>query len=181
LLHHLGKDTTRGARGSSADLASVDQQMELKSGPDAVVLTVTRKDGPSGGKFAFEIVHVGERKVPVLVPISMAEYQKLAGGDGPYSNSTIGNALRSLGANGSAKAVTSNVLAVELLRLWGELPKDQNEQGIKAHSTAKRLWERIAKGQYRAYLMSAGGEPVKPYRWYLPEDLAEDFDEGDEL
>src|SRR3569833_3503558 len=29
LVHHKGKDSTKGARGSSADLASVDQQIEV--------------------------------------------------------------------------------------------------------------------------------------------------------
>lgn len=52
LVHHLGKDDKRGARGHSSLLGAVDTAMEIKDG----VLTVTKqRDGERGARYGFRI------------------------------------------------------------------------------------------------------------------------------
>lgn len=172
LLHHVGKDESRGGRGSSADEAAVDQVLELKSDKKTLTASVyvkARKDEEDGFTVPFKITSAGASGVPILIPITDEEYRQLSGADDPYSNTKIGAALTELKAVGSAHAVKTHALAVELLRQWGELPKDAAEQEAKARSVGNRLAEKIKKGLYRGYVAHAGGEPVKPYSWSLPE------------
>lgn len=52
LIHHSGKDSTRGARGHSAVHAALDTSLEVA---DRCVTVRKSRDGESGGKFSFEL------------------------------------------------------------------------------------------------------------------------------
>ena len=59
LVHHTGKDTSKGARGSSVLRGAVDTEIELTKAGDVIVAeTVKQRDMPSGEKFVFKIVPV---------------------------------------------------------------------------------------------------------------------------
>ena len=59
LVHHSGKDVTKGARGWSGIRAAVDAEMELKSVERGFEMRVTKlKEGEIGGHYCFNILQV---------------------------------------------------------------------------------------------------------------------------
>ena len=57
LVHHEGKDSSKGARGHSSLLAAVDCALEIK---DGVLKVEKQRDGQTGARFGFKI-----RQVPL--------------------------------------------------------------------------------------------------------------------
>lgn len=56
LVHHSGKDASKGARGWSGLRAAADVELEVVRADDDRVLTVTKqKDGDDGGEFGFRL------------------------------------------------------------------------------------------------------------------------------
>lgn len=63
LVHHTGKDETRGARGHSSFKAALDTEIEVVAKDNLHVATVTKqRDLPAGGQFAFrlKVVELGK-------------------------------------------------------------------------------------------------------------------------
>jgi hypothetical protein len=59
LIHHSGKDETRGARGWSGLRAAADAELEVIRSDDLRALTVTKqKDGEDGAEFGFRLLTV---------------------------------------------------------------------------------------------------------------------------
>ena len=59
LIHHSGKDESKGARGWSGLRAAADAEIEVNRNGDYRTATVTKlKDGEDGAKFAFKLVPV---------------------------------------------------------------------------------------------------------------------------
>jgi hypothetical protein len=61
LLHHAGKDTTKGLRGHSSLLGAVDTQMEIMRFPETtkgLILMSKQKDGEDGQRYGFEAIEV---------------------------------------------------------------------------------------------------------------------------
>lgn len=59
LVHHSGKDATKGARGSGALRAAADLEIEVVQTRDYRAATVTKqKDGEDGKEFAFKLAEV---------------------------------------------------------------------------------------------------------------------------
>lgn len=59
LVHHLGKDESRGARGHNSLRAALDTEIELSVSGKTRIATVTKqRDWPEGDKYAFELVAV---------------------------------------------------------------------------------------------------------------------------
>lgn len=59
LVHHSGKDQTKGARGWSGLRAAVDAEIEvLRNGEDRIATVTKMKDGEDGVKFAFKLIPV---------------------------------------------------------------------------------------------------------------------------
>jgi hypothetical protein len=61
ILHHSGKDQSRGMRGSSALLGAVDTELELIRFEDSmkgIIRTAKQKDGEDGTRYGFEMVKV---------------------------------------------------------------------------------------------------------------------------
>lgn len=60
LIHHSGKDGSKGARGWSGLRAAADAEVEVSKNGDHRTATITKmKDGEDGTKFAFKLVPVG--------------------------------------------------------------------------------------------------------------------------
>jgi len=56
LIHHAGKDTTKGARGWSGVRAAVDAELEVTRDKDVRSIRITKqKDGEDGGAFGFAL------------------------------------------------------------------------------------------------------------------------------
>jgi hypothetical protein len=91
IIHHSGKDSSKGARGHSALKAAVDTEIEVKKGDTgSVIAEITKqRDGETGSKFGFTLfsVAVGHdedgdpRTSCILRPSEAALYkqQKLTG------------------------------------------------------------------------------------------------------
>jgi hypothetical protein len=64
LVHHSGKDTSKGARGHSSLRAAIDTELELTRDEIGVITAEVRKqrDGPTGYKFTYTLrqVHLGD-------------------------------------------------------------------------------------------------------------------------
>jgi hypothetical protein len=59
LIHHSGKDATRGARGWSGLRAAADCEISIERNEDNRVATITKlKDGDDGLKFGFKLTTV---------------------------------------------------------------------------------------------------------------------------
>jgi len=61
VLHHAGKDTTKGLRGHSSLLGAVDTQMEIMRFPETtkgLILMSKQKDGEDGQRYGFEAITV---------------------------------------------------------------------------------------------------------------------------
>ena len=61
VLHHAGKDTTKGLRGHSSLLGAVDTQMEIMRFTESMkglILMSKQKDGQDGQRYGFEAVSV---------------------------------------------------------------------------------------------------------------------------
>jgi len=66
ILHHSGKDSAKGMRGSSALLGAVDSELELIRFEDSmkgIIRIAKQKDGEDGTRYGFEMVSV-ELKPP---------------------------------------------------------------------------------------------------------------------
>jgi hypothetical protein len=61
LLHHSGKDSAKGMRGSSALLGAVDSELELIRFEDSmkgIIRIAKQKDGEDGTRYGFEMISV---------------------------------------------------------------------------------------------------------------------------
>ena len=65
LLHHLGKDESRGARGHNSLRAALDTEIEITLSDKQLVATVTKqRDWPDGDKFGFTLKPVELERNP---------------------------------------------------------------------------------------------------------------------
>jgi hypothetical protein len=173
LAHHTGKDVSRGGRGSSADLASVDQQIALEF--DRLNMTVTakvtaRKDGADGFTVPFRVEQPQENAVPIIVPLSVEEFQAIADSQDRTAPREVASALQSLECVGKLKGCRSQVLATEILTLHGELPADPDERDRVVKNLVNRLQARAQKdARLEAYGRKDGTGRTAPWLWYLPE------------
>ena len=100
LIHHAGKDTTKGARGHSSLRAAVDTEIEVTGLVNPRLATVRKqRDLPSGDVFAFdlEVVDLGTDK-ETYDPISacVAVYRDSAPTGQESARSPTGKAQRQL-------------------------------------------------------------------------------------
>jgi len=61
IIHHAGKDSTKGARGHSALRAAVDTEIEIKKLSECNIVTaevLKQRDGKTGQKFCFQLTSV---------------------------------------------------------------------------------------------------------------------------
>jgi hypothetical protein len=115
LIHHSGKDASRGARGWSGLRAAADAEIEITRADDDRVATVTKlKDGGDGGEFGFKLL---------TLPVDMDE-------DGVISSCVVehGDAKPKvkLGRNGKPDPRPHLDQAIAALKERGEDHPDQN-------------------------------------------------------
>lgn len=141
IIHHTGKDPTKGGRGSSALLGAWDFDLELKrDGNYAAVYVRHQRDAAErDAPLCFE----GQRVVDQLAmaPISYAEFKAATNkeADDGLSGKAVGVALKVLGAVGG-EWVTTDVLAIEIAG-----PDATKEQvGLTARALRARSKDRLA-------------------------------------
>jgi hypothetical protein len=173
LAHHTGKDKTKGGRGSSADKASVDQQIALEFDRHnmTVAAEVTaRKDGADGFTVHFKVDQPNPNAVPIIVPMSAEEYQAIADSEDRTAPREVAVALQGMERIGKSKHCSSTVLATEILSLHGELPEDPEQRQKVVKNLVNRLQARAQKdARLQAYSRKDGIGRTAPWLWYLPD------------
>jgi hypothetical protein len=160
LVHHSGKDETKGARGSSALAAGTDAVFKVKRDKDngTVVLHCEKmKDADEP-----EDIHLKEERVRdslVLNWISKEEYASLTRKNGGPGSSEVGAALRKLG-----KDVSTRLLAIELAG---------PDAGEKAIDAMVRQLLREAKNILKAYIVRRGSGGRNGSLWGLRDTAGE--------
>ncbi len=77
LVHHSGKDDTRGARGWSGIRAAVDAELEVsRNGEERCIRVTKQKDGEDGSTFAFRLlpVAIGEDQEGKIITSCVVEH-----------------------------------------------------------------------------------------------------------
>jgi RecA-family ATPase len=160
LIHHTGKDESRGARGSSALIADLDAAFESKADPEVLAVTLRCEKQRDADPFA-PIRLKGTRAHGSIVfdLIRETEYAALTRSNTSTHNSDVGQALKALGAiNG--KTVTTHVLAMEMTG------PDAPAEAIEAK---KRALQRCAKDRLRAYVEQLSQGSGHATLWTMPE------------
>lgn len=170
LVHHKGKDGAKGGRGSSADLASVDQQIELSFERTAMIVTArvtARKDGIDGFSVPSKVYLSAEKSVPILIPITSAEFETMSERTDVLREHRVVSALRNLGCIGE-KSCSSKELSVGILKEGG-----REEIGTPSTAEIARLADQLTKGAPKRpwltkYRRKSGNLRQASWRWALP-------------
>lgn len=132
VLHHTGKDESRGARGSSALVAGFGTTIEAKAYRDVHALEVRvnqHKDAEEPeNPWTFRVEKLGQGAV--LVPTTRTEHRALTSADGGITSKKIAEALRVIKAVGIDNSVSSIALARVLVPASGD--HDETERLVAA-------------------------------------------------
>lgn len=162
-LHHFGKDSERGGRGSSALPANFDTIIHVKREPETKAVAVKvmqHKDADERREpWTFEGKVVGPSLV--FFPTSLDEHKILTGDVDEFEPRKVGAALKKLDAFGQDNGVTSTVLAAELVQPIENESVDGRQERVQK---ASRALVSLARGKLEAYAIRAG----RDLRWFLP-------------
>lgn len=162
LVHHAGKDTTKGARGWSGIRAAMDAEIEVTRVADARCATLRKqKDGDDGGAFNFKLRQVlvdtddeGEDVTSCVVeyvegPPPMTKASKLGGNQRivfDTANEIIG--------------LAGEITVGELLTACVEKMPHDSQKRDKRREHAKRALDSLISG---GRLQFAGGRVMLPH------------------
>jgi archaellum biogenesis ATPase FlaH len=164
IVHHTGKDRSKGARGHSSLRAALDTEIELKADGLVRVASVTKqRDMESGKKVAFtlEVVELGLDEdldavtscvvSPADVPDSMAKKKRMDGYN-QVAHQALHDALKKYGRKiADSEHYPSNRQVVDA-RLWFEDFKLRRaEDGATPDAVRKsfnRAWDRLQANDY---------------------------------
>jgi len=163
ILHHSGKDSAKGMRGSSALLGAVDSELELIRYEDSmkgVIRIAKQKDGEDGTRYGFEMVtvelappagslHIGEPITSLAVQASELGSFDNAKKDGK-GNSGKGKNQRMVmttletvvKSNGTIKYIEGSQRTVVRLEQWREELWSKMGCTDEDKNTFKTAWHR---------------------------------------
>ena len=184
LVHHTGKDSTKGPRGHSSLLAAADVVLEFRrNGPDRSFRLAKSKDGEDGAEFSFRLrSHVLEHDAdgdavtscsiePLDTPPPSSKLPKLAG-------TNVGDALQHLldeldatGRKPTPGEIPGDLGRVDLVAsydAWAERFKARYDPGANAAAKRNALSKarRILRTEHHA--INGYGEWV----WVTPADAS---------
>jgi hypothetical protein len=162
ILAHLGKDKTRGPRGSSALRANMDTYIEVESNKEKMILdlhVVQHRDADDGFHLFFKGAPVADSLY--FSPITEAEARKALATEDYMGNATVGAALRALEAFGITKGVSTHVLAQHLVP---QQPNQDHEEWQRQVSRATRELAKLSRTRLAGYCEKDGNVLV----WFLP-------------
>ncbi len=162
-IHHNGKEENRGARGSSAFLAGFDTVLEVKAWKSSKAVAVyvrKHKDAEEReSPWTFEGRVTG---ASLTFEATTPEQHRLLIGEGnAITPKSVGGALKKLGAFGQDAAVSTAVLATEIM----PAKEDESiEDRAEAIARTSRALTAQARGALEAYCVKQG----KAWFWHLP-------------
>jgi hypothetical protein len=163
-LIHMGKDGKRGPRGSSAFVAGFDTILEVEGDRKAKRVNVIVKQHKDAEERETPWAFQGRVTGPSLTfdLCEMADIGTEEVKDDPLNRNAVGQALVNLGARGVENAVTTSILAGELV---GATATESAESiAERANKIARQLSIR-SKTVLAAY-KSGFGHATK---WYIPD------------
>lgn len=163
VIHHAGKESGKGARGSSALQAGFDAVFEVKCHKATKALAVHCRKMKDADEREAPWCFEGKQVGPSLVffPITGEAYSLLTASANELSPKKVGATLVELGAKGEDNAVTTSVLAAALMPpREGDSP-DERQEGVERMS---RSLKARAKTGLEAYCT---GE-ARDLKWWLP-------------
>jgi hypothetical protein len=179
VLHHSGKDESKGARGSSGFEGNSDFFLQLAADKEAGTarLKVRKmRDGPDGFSVYFRVTPA-TNGVPVARKIAEADYKALSSTSLSVHRHEVAKALRPL-----KDPISTHVLAMMLVPAVEGQEPDKYDTLV---SNEERNLRRLAKaskdgrpGPLEGYVArDHRGEALKPLMWAVP---ASDDDGGDD-
>jgi len=168
LIHHSGKDESRGARGWSGLRAAADFEFEIIRADEDRVATVTKmKGGADGGEYGFRLQTIvvgkdddGDEETTCVVVATDSTRATVAVVKGPKGD----NKKLVVEKARDVTAVTGSVTTNELVALlWEQYPRgDVDKRDQRKNNVARDIRELVAAGfllQDAAGLISV---PTKP-------------------
>ena len=164
IVHHTGKDRSKGARGHSSLRAALDTEIELKADGLVRVASVTKqRDMESGKKVAFtlEVVELGLDEdldavtscvvSPADVPDSMAKKKRMDGYN-QVAHQALHDALKKYGRKiADSEHYPSNRQVVDASLWFEDFKLRRAEDGATPNAVRKsfnRAWDRLQANDY---------------------------------
>ena len=155
IVHHTGKDSTRGARGSSALNAAIDTELSVKASRDEVLIRATKQRHSSlGVPITLKPIKVDIESSSACVLISSGE--RLAANGKPVSSSLTTTAWKVL--RGLADQHNSVPLSIYETAL---LTNGDFTAGQSTRDSSKRAMRRCVSELDESGLISIEGEVVQ--------------------
>lgn len=163
-LHHLGKDGNSHGRGSSALVAGFDTIINIKRIPDTTAVEVRVLQHKDAEERIKPWTLEGRKVGPSLVfyETTEAAHRAITNAGDIFEPRKIGHALAQLDAYGFEKAVTTAVLAGELIAKDEALSP---EELLQAQNRAARSLAALSKKSLEAYCQKVSGRELA---WFLP-------------
>lgn len=160
-IHHTGKDVTKGARGSDALLYATDAAFEVQADVKIKAAAIHCRRQKDAKRRETPWTFEGREVAGSLVfqPISASEHRRLTTADDEITPKKVGAVLVRLGARGLERAVTTHILALEMVE-----DGLSDEQKAEAVSRLSGLLSRRASGPLEAYATGKGAS----LKWFLP-------------
>jgi hypothetical protein len=167
-IHHAGKDTERGSRGSSALSAACDAYFRVTATDTTRAVAVQCVKMRDFEKRATPWTFEGRKLGPSLVffPTTLATHAELTASQNVFDGRKIGAALIRMGACGRAKAVPTPVLAAELFPTNEKETPEERQAALGRH--CKQLNTLASKG-LKAYCAIEGNAR----HWFATDDAEE--------
>lgn len=147
VIHHSGKDESKGARGSGALTAGVDASFEVTRphpGKPLVAVYARRQKACElrAEPWTFEAAKHGGQAI--MRPMSVAKFHDQTSTEPKLQPVQVGAALNEMGAVGEDRGVTTQVLAAQLANMLAEQPGDEEKlkPGI-ARALGKRSGDKL--------------------------------------
>ena len=173
LIHHSGKDDSRGARGSSAFFGGFDVIYEVTAAIETKAAKITCKkmkdadDAPDLYIKGYSY-KVKEGDSLVFKSVKASEYRELTRSQYDVTRQDVGAALLKLMAY-PPRGIPTRVLATELIPFVEDETEEDHRH--REDSLMRRLNKR-AKSDLRAYIVSHQDD--RQIKWGVPRDHEED-------
>lgn len=163
VVHHSGKEAARGARGSSALFAGFDAVFEVKAKKETKTVTVYERKQKDADEREAPLAFAGRVVGPSLVFFELApgELKALQVADDAMHPAKVGAALRSLGAIGQERAVSTQVLASHMTP---HIVDDTVESHQRAVTVCGRMLHKASHERLAGYVIQRNATIA----WCLP-------------
>lgn len=162
IIHHTGKDASRGARGHSSINGTVDMAalVEANDETKAVQVRITKMRDTEKRRPPWTFQGKTLAGALVFYPTSAEEHSKLMKNDPVVDQKIVGSALMRLEAIGKEHAVTTHVLATDIVTSQAQRADEQEER--------VKIVERALKALSRTTLMGYCEKDGSDLVWFMP-------------